>query len=361
MERQAQHYSSLLFILSLLFVSSVYGQKPVTQFNGFGHLEYSLDYKDHADNYFSIGEHDFFISSKLNDKISFLGEYVVRFNGNSATSFLPSIERSFVKFNYYKNHNVIMGKIHSPTNYWNDVYHHGRLFFPVIDRPTSFSYLIPLHTLGLQFQGQNLGEYNFGYDVVIGNGISSTDAFNDNMDLSFTAAFHFKPRDGMRIGASYYYDFLETNKSGVHSGHAAPRSHYTGKLYNGALNYHLLSFSYADFTDRYEFLNEFTYNMTTTDTLGLAGNVSNFLYAGLRVGEKNVPYALIDYMKISDNDLHTYPYRVSKFAVGYKHEFSPLINIKTQVEYGNYSQHSSAAAHSSSNRYAFRVQLAYGF
>lgn len=72
-----------------------------------------------------------------------------------------------------------------------------------MDRPISFSYLVPLHTLGIQFQGQNLGDMNFGYDFVIGNGISSTDNLSDARNTSFTAAVHVKPTDDMRIGASF--------------------------------------------------------------------------------------------------------------------------------------------------------------
>jgi hypothetical protein len=342
-----------------VLLNTVYAQRPITQFNGFGHLEYTMDYTDHADQFFSIGEHDFFVSSKLNNKISFLGEYVIRFNGNSATSFLPSIERSFVKFNYYKNHNLIFGKVHTPVNYWNDVYHHGRLFFPVIDRPLSFSYLVPLHTLGLQLQGQNLGDQNFGYDIVVGNGISSSDVFNDNLDMSLTASFHIKPKDGMRIGASYYYDYLEKNASGLHSGHASPRTHYSGPLYKGVLNYHLLSFSFANFTPKFEFLNEFTYNLTHTDTLGAANNVANFIYGGVRIKEKHVPYMLFEYLKVAENDLHTYELKTRKFAVGYKYDFTHLINVKAQLEYSNMHHHNMADMHS--KKYSFRLQLAYGF
>lgn len=352
-------FKILSIATAVFFTQQLYAQKPVTQFNGFGHLEYSLDYLDHADSYFSVGEHDFFISSKLKEKISFLGEYVIRFNGNSATSYLPSIERTFVKFNYYKNHNIIAGKVHSPVNYWNDVYHHGRLFFPTIDRPISFSYLVPLHTLGIQFQGQNLGESNFGYDILLGNGISSSDFFDDNVNPSLTAAFHFKPVDGMRIGASYYYDFLENNKSGIHSGHSAPKTHYTGKLYTGAVNYHLMSLSYAYFGNDFEMLNEFSYNATDTDTLGVANNYSNFLYAGLRIKEKHVPYILADYMKISSNDLHTYPYEFHKYAIGYKYEFSHLLNVKTQLEYVKFMK--DHTTHTMTSKYGFRIQLAYGF
>lgn len=349
----------LLFSLMQLAFQDSKAQNSSTQFSGYGYLEYELDFSGGPTSYFYLGEHSFFVNSKLNDKISFLGEYVIRFNGNSATSFLPSIERSLVKYNYYKNHNIIVGKIHTPVNYWNDSYHHGRLFFPVMDRPISFSYLVPLHTLGIQFQGQNLGDLNFGYDFVIGNGISSSDILSDAKNTSFTAAVHIKPTDGMRIGASFYYDFLDKNRSGIHSGHAAPRTHYTGKLYAGALNYTMTSLSFANFNKSYEILNEFTYNTTSTDSMGLAKNFANFLYAGLRFKDKHTPYVVVDFMKIASNDLHTYPYEVGTFGIGYKYEFSPLVNLKSQVQYDR--QMVNHANHSIKRYFGFEFQLAYGF
>lgn len=344
------------FFFLIMFLAAE-AQKPNTQFNGFGHVEYAMDYTDHLDSYFILGEHDFFITSRINDKISFLGEYVIRFNSGSATTFLPSIERSFVKFNYKNNHNLIFGKIHTPLNYWNDVYHHGRLFFPTVDRPTSFSYFVPLHTLGLQFQGQNLGKLNFGYDVVLGNGIASTDVFNDNVDLALTVSAHIKPKEGMRIGASYYHDYLDNNASGVHSGHSGSKINYAGPLYKGPLQFRLYSLSFANFTDRWELLNEFCFNQTKTDSLGTANNLSNFAYAGLRIKDKYVPYVKMEYMDVAKNDLHSYPFRVSKIAIGYKHEFSPLINVKAQLERYTYSKHNTALP----NKTALEVQLAYGF
>ena len=102
-------YHFTFILLLLLTTHFVQAQKPTTQFNGYGYLEYELDFSGGPTSYFYLGEHDFFVNSKLNDKISFLGEYVIRFNGSSSTSFLPSIERSLVKYNYYKNHNIIMG------------------------------------------------------------------------------------------------------------------------------------------------------------------------------------------------------------------------------------------------------------
>lgn len=349
----------LLLILFCLPQVKLIAQLSNTTFRGFGHIEYTLKYQDHADSYFSLGEHDLFVTSKINDKFSFLGEYVIRFNSGSSTNYLPSIERSFIKYNYRSNKSILLGKVHTPVNYWNDVYHHGRLFFPTIDRPNIFNFLVPLHTLGLQIQGQNIGEKNFGYDIVIGNGISSSDVFNDNLDLSLTAAVHWKPRDGLRIGASYYYDFLDNNVAGAHSGHGGPRPHYNGPLYKGTVNYHLFSFSYADFNDKYELLNEFTYNIAATDTLGSANNFANFLYVGYKITPTKIPYVFLDYMNISKRDLHTYPFINNKIGIGFKKEFTPLVCLKSQLEY-NISKSPGTHDHSIS-QYGLRIQLSYGF
>ena len=230
---------SILFILGITICGSLFSQRAKAVINGYGHMNYvyNSDFNKASDptvSYFELGEHDLFVNSYFNDRISFLGEFVVRYTKGTPTYFSASIERARLKFDYYKNHSIIAGKIHTPVNYWNDVYHHGRVFFPSIDRPTSFSYLVPLHNLGIQFQGQNLGKWNFGYDVVIGNGISATDASDDNLIQATTVAFHVKPTDNWRIGASYFYDFLsDASVTGVHSGHTTAPSHMHGDKYKG--------------------------------------------------------------------------------------------------------------------------------
>jgi hypothetical protein len=352
-------YATRLFLIfSFLFLLTgfLFAQKPETQLNGFGHVQFGYDHDDKDQANFSIGEHDFFVTSKLRKNISFLGEYVFRFGTNS---FIPSIERSLVKFNYKGNHSLIAGKIHTPVNYWNDVYHHGRLFFPTIDRPLSFSYLIPLHTLGIQMQGQNLGNINWGYDVVIGNGISSTDISQQDNQFSITAAMHMKPIDNLRIGISYYKDYLPTNQAGSHSGHNMNPSHYTGTLYKGAVDFHLGCLSLAYFGNKFEFLGEASYNATITDSLGRADNYSGFMYSGVRIADQHVPYVIADYLKIANNDLYSYPLGLLKVGVGYKYEFNHLLNVKAQIEY--LMQEHNHSGHTMHDKLSVKVQLAYGF
>jgi len=348
------------FFLASFIWGTTHAQLKQTQFNGFGHLEYSLVHKDSTDSYFSIGEHDFFVTSNLTNKISFLGEYVMRFN--PATSyFRTSIERSFMRFNYTNNHNIIAGKIHTPVNYWNDVYHHGRVFFPVIDRPFAFTYMVPLHTLGLQMQGQNLGKLGFGYDVVLGNGIASSDNFQGGINPAITTAFHIKPLLGMRIGASYYYNHLNQNTSGSHVGHSITPGINTSEIYKGAVDFQLICGSFAWFGKNLEFLNEFSFNQTRTDSLGTADNLANFTYIGYRFNDNNVPFVLVDYLKIANNDLHVYPIELLKMAVGYRYEFNYLVNLKAQVEHTWTKHAGDHLVHGHLGLLGFRLQLAYGF
>jgi len=358
--KRKQHL--LASAMGLLSTQWLFAQFPQTQFKGFGHQELSVNIKDTTPyGYFGIGEHDFFITSKLSPRISFLGEYVVRPSSASPSGFLASIERSFVKFNYSGNHSVIAGKVHTPLNYWNDVYHHGRLFFPSIDRPFAFSHLIPVHTLGIQLQGQNLGKYNFGYDLGVGNGIHNTDLGDNKPQHAVYGAVHAKPIDGLRVGASYYFDYMEQNGYGSHSGHSTSMFPPGFALYKGKIDYHLLSISLAYFGERFELLNEFNANFTHTDSLGLAKNYANYIYSAFKIKEKNIPYALFDYIMVDDNDLHNYQMERYKLAVGYRYEFSHLINIKAQIEKIGVGHIHSNTPHKHQDELLLRFQLAYGF
>jgi hypothetical protein len=350
-------------IFSIVIIPQLgFGQNRQTQFNGFGHLEFYLDRDEegrHAS--FAIGEHDFFVNASLTDKISFIGEYVVRFNSKSATNYLPSIERSLVKFNYTNNHSIIVGKVHTPINYWNDTYHHGRVFFPVINRPMAFSYFIPLHTLGLQFQGQNLGKLKFGYDFMVGNGISSTDVYHDSVVPSILGSVHIKPKEGMRIGFSYYWDNLHDNTPGAHSGHTTTSLIPDELRYNGPVKFRLTSLSFAHFSEKIELLSETGYNVSITDTTGRAGNFFQFVYGGVNLTEKSTPYLLADYINVADNDVYVYPIEKLMVAFGYRYSFNYLLNIKVQLEKSWEFRHFGHDHPVSYGGPFIRVQVAYGF
>ncbi len=346
-------------------------QAPQIKLNAYGHQEYTLEKVDDPNSYFTVGEHAFFLTTNITDRIYYLGEFVVRPNGSSSTGYLPSIERSLIRYNYSQHHSVIAGKVHTPLNYWNDVYHHGRLFFPVIDRPFMFSHYVPLHTLGVQFQGQNIGKLKFGYDVMIGNGINSSDTFAENIDPSFTMSMHVKPIEGMRLGGSFFYDYLDSNGYGAHSGHSVARN-VSNELYNGPLHFSLTTASLAYFGEKFEILQEFAFNRNRTDSLGTSKNFGYFTYMAHRLSDKHVLYGLYDSIGAADNDLHVYPLDRHKAALGYRLEVSPNLNLKLQLEQfwddrtvnvmhdHDHMDHMHDMMTTTIKR-SLRIQLAYGF
>lgn len=358
-------FVSIVFGIGLTSIS-VNGQK--TDFRYFGHIEAIVEQEEGSDllSTFSLGEHDLFINSRITDRISFLGETVVTLN--SAGTFRASIERARIKFDYLENHSVILGKMHTPLDYWNDVYHHGRLFFPTIDRPQVFGVFMPVHTLGLRLQGQNIGKWGFGYDVVLGNGISSTDFSDDGIGKSFTAAFHFKPVKEMRFGASYYRDVLKNNRASAHSGHVNPFHQIMAERYPKDIVFDIVAGSFAYFGNRFETLVEGFYNASTSDSLGRADNSTFFTYLGYRpkknlLGQedKNVYFMLVDYINIAHNDLHSMPMEVLKLGLGTRYDFSYLVNMKFQVErYFSYHQ-MAMHGHTVPNKWEVKIQVAYGF
>lgn len=358
----------LIVLFSLCIICNTsFTQDVRTIINGYGHLDFGFEVTSDSDmdSYVSLGEHNLFINSIFKNNISFLGEFTIQFSSLTPISFLTAIKRARLKFQYYKNHSIIVGKINTPVNYWNDVYHYGRLFFPTIQRPDALSYFTPLHTLGFRLQGQNLGKYNFGYDVVVGSGLAQNDnSIKLNIEPSLTVAAHIKPIEGMRIGLAYYYNFL--SDASTNTSHLMHASCAQCVGYKGELDFHLVNSSIAYFSDKFELLNEFSYNGSYTDKadsllggLGLANNFSNYLYAGIRIKDKYVPYLAVDIIIVDENDLHVGPFNSYRFIMGYKHEFSNNINIKTQLEYNFNLDHFSHGV--DNQKLGFKIQCAYGF
>ena len=327
-----------------------------TTVNFYGAIDFTLNRPSGKYNsFFTLGEQDFFVTSRISDRISFLSETVVKFDPRSATTFSPSIERAQMKFDYFKNHSIIAGKIHSPVNFWNDVYHHGRVFFPTIDRPVAFSHFIPLHTLGVRLMGQGLGNLNFGYDLVAGNGISSTDAAREGTDLSFTASAHIKPVDGMRIQAGFYNDLLKNNKAGVHSGQMNQANNYKKDV-----RFRMLTTSFAYFTEKFEFLNESLYNFNDSDSLGRAKNYSSYTYLGYRLDDNRIPFLLFDITSTDDNELHVTHVHRTQFGLGFRYEFNYLLNLKIQLMRSSDFHDHNGPEIKELDKLFLKIQLAYG-
>jgi hypothetical protein len=312
------------FSALMLFGGISMAQVHNTQIRGY--VDFSSSYQQKKSS-FSLGEQDLFITSELSDRITFLGESVFKYSAPSPTLFDVSIERVIFKYNYGGNHNILLGKHHTPINYWNDTYHHGRVFFPTIYRPLMFSAgIIPLHTTGISLQGLNLGRLKFGYDLMFGNGLGSNDLTDNNAYKSVTLALHIKPFDGLRIGASYYRDVIS---SGVFS------SHHGGQvnIFSKSVKQQLFSGSISYFGKKVEFLSEGTMAVNKTDSTGISTSNSMYVYAGVKVKEKIVPYIRFDLLSYGNNEVYFKKDNTVAYLVGIRYQINYLAVIKFEYEH----------------------------
>lgn len=336
----------LLIVLLTFFVHHKAGaQITNTQIKGF--VDVLGGYQQEKGS-FSLGEQDLFITSDLSDRISFLGESVFKYSASSPTLFDVSIERVIIKYNYTGNNNLLLGKHHTPLNYWNDTYHHGRVFFPTIYRPLMFnSGIIPLHTTGASLQGLNLGKLRFGYDLMVGNGLGSNDAADNNIFKSITAAFHIKPVEGLRIGASYYRDIISSNAVSVHLHGGA-----VNKL-SRSLEQQLFTASCAYFKNNYEFLSEGTLAINKTDSTGSAQTKIMYAYAGYRIKDKFIPYVRFDWSEYGKNEIYFVKDNTTSYLIGFRYQINYLAVVKFEYE------HSTSARSGQIDKYT--AQFAIGF
>ena len=289
-----------------------------TEIRGFGDV--TASYQNNKAS-FGFEEQDLFITSQLTDRISFLGETVFKPDTMSHTGFNVSIERIIIKYNYAGNHNLLMGKHHTPINYWNDTYHHGRVFFPTIFRPLLFDAgYIPLHTTGIAFEGHDLGDIKFGYNLMIGNGLGSSDVLDNDKPKSVTALVYIKPADGLRIGTSYYHDVIQKGAE-VHD-HPNP--------VNWKVNQSLFTGSVAYFGKKYELLAESTMGLNHTDTTGTKRSFASYIYTGYHVLEKLIPYIRIDNLSFQEGEMYFIKDNTTAFTGGIRYQFNYLTVVKLE-------------------------------
>jgi len=308
-----------------------------------GFAEFTTYYQN-ENVHFSFGEQDLFITSEISDKVSFLGETVFKFNPGSETQFAISVERLIVKYNIKGNHYILGGKHHTPLNYWNDSYHHGRVFFPTTQRPLLFAdEIIPIHTTGLSLQGYNLGKANFGYDVMVGNGLGSGEIFDNDQFKSVTLSAHVKPVDGMKIMASGYFDRVSKGAD-IHTMDTTATHDINQQVFTGSLAY---------FRKRLELLAEGSFATNATDSLDARQAIALYAYAGLRIKSKMIPYVRLDYLTYEKGDPYFPDNDKIALVGGLRYEFNFLAVVKLEF------MHRDSELADASNRVS--LQFAVGF
>jgi len=289
-----------------------------TQIRGFANVDINI--KNDQLN-FGFGEWDLFITSDLNDKFSFLGETTFKYSPSAATEFGVTVERLIVNFNYKGNHSILVGKHHTPVTFWNDTYHHGRVFFPTVGKPLLFGAgIVPIHTTGIAFQGLTLGKLKWTYNLMIGNGIGSHEISDNDKFKSVTASTYIQPVNNLKVGASYYNDVI--SKGAEYKGGTAAEK-FNQQLFTGSVSY---------FGNKFEVLAEGTFVNNNGDSTGVARSYATYVYTGVRLNENWIPYVRVDYLTYESGEAYFGNEDTFSFVGGIRYEITYLIVVKMEYQ-----------------------------
>ena len=289
-----------------------------TQIRGFANVDINI--KNDQLN-FGFGEWDLFITSDLNDKFSFLGETTFKYSPSAATEFGVTVERLIVNFNYNGNHSILVGKHHTPVTFWNDTYHHGRVFFPTVGKPLLFGAgIVPIHTTGIAFQGLTLGKLKWTYNLMIGNGIGSHEISDNDKFKSVTASTYIQPVNNLKVGASYYNDVI--SKGAEYKGGTAAEK-FNQQLFTGSVSY---------FGNKFEVLAEGTFVNNNGDSTGVARSYATYVYTGVRLNENWIPYVRVDYLTYESGEAYFGNEDTFSFVGGIRYEITYLIVVKMEYQ-----------------------------
>jgi len=312
--------------------------------NLFTHFEYdSSDAADAGDRTFEWGESALFLTGNVTGKLSFLGEFTYTAPKYTDKSF--SAHRYRLRYELNRDNANSFGKMHTPVNYWNDNFHHGRIFFPTINRPRSFARFIPIHEVGVRFSGMSPMVKGVGYDIVFGTGQSEGDDVFGSGVQSYTVNFNWAPSPDSRAIVSYYRDtILDHASNPFHSGHNhgggdpmgmdhMDMGHDGMDMGQGDsdtdidIPYELLSFSLHHEDEYWRTLTEISANRTD----GADWNWAVYQYAGYHISDEFSLYALYDYITVDGSEVHFRPGSERRAGLGLEWFLTDNTSLKVEA------------------------------
>jgi hypothetical protein len=357
-------YKHMIKLLTFLvgILGAVSAKSQDINANWFTHFE--LETSDGAqamDREFQWGETALFLTAN-SGRWSFLSE--TSFQAEKYRDQQFTVERVRVRYEFNRDNAISFGKMHTPVNYWNDNFHHGRYFFPTINRPSSFARFIPVHEVGLRLSGQSPMVEGVGYDIVFGTGQSEgDDAFASGVQ-SYTASFSWAPTPQSKSMISYYRDAILDHKDNPfhggnhHVGHddfqdhdGAPQGLASGSETDIA--YELVSWSFHHEGDTWRTLSELSANRTDQGDLNWAA----FQYLGYRVNETLSAYALFDYVNVSKDEIHFSAGTEQRIGVGIEWFATNSASLKVELR----REHKDRTTDAHQDSTVLEAQLAFGF
>ena len=296
-----------------------------TQLKGFVDVDYRSRSADDAQRAgFSLGQFDLYLTSRLTDRIGFVGETVFEYE-DATGEFVVDVERVIVQFAMSEHFRFQAGKMHTPIGYWNNAYHHGMAMQPTIERPTVVRFeddggSLPVHTVGAQLSGRDLTPLHLGFDAMVGNGLGNHAAADSrNTAQAVTLGVHSQVTPNLRIGASAYHDRLAAGSDDKLGGTLADPM--TQLIAGGFVSY---------FGDRAELVLEG--HQVSDRTAGLTARSPGwFAYAGVRNRTPLVPYYVHDELRLSPADPYFAASKSRQDALGLRYEWAATAVSKLEL------------------------------
>ena len=194
---------------------------PRLHLNAYGDVGYQFSDQDPSSNSFELGSFDLFLTSRLSDKSTVLGEVI--FLATPDNEINVDLERLMFQYKFNDYFQFGIGRYHTDIGYYNATFHHIQWFSTPIGRPLflnfdDFGGFLPLQEVGLSMNG-NIPSGDFGLHWVaeVGNGRShipdtetAQNRVDDNSGKSFNINISAHPKflSGLVPGFSFYHDDL---------------------------------------------------------------------------------------------------------------------------------------------------------
>ena len=308
---------------------------------GFGSVGYRASDANPAENAFfgfrsgsagnlAIGDLELFVTSPLTEKSMVLSEIV--FTEVDSQQFQTDIERLMLKYDMNDYLKMSFGRLHTPTSYYNSVFHHGRWLQTAVDRPLAVEFaddggLLPTQAIGASVTGKiPSGKLGLNYVFEYGSADTIRPSINhpgapdvdENNGNNAAVGLFAKPDwlPGLDVGGSFYHDRLSPSNQPIHIAQSIGSAHvvYT--------------------TPRFEFLNEAFVIRHKVENGGRNFNTSAFYtLISQKFGKKWRPYFRYQYANAStqsplfaDVGLRHGP------SAGVRFDFNDYVAFKTQYD-----------------------------
>jgi hypothetical protein len=228
------------------------------QFRGFSDNGFTASTQQGSHSTFYTGGFNLFMTSRLSDQFSVLGELLFEFTPtNQIVTGLQRAEFHYTPSDYF---NLTAGRFHTSIGYYNTAYHHASWLLPTVERPFLFAFesqggILPTHMVGVSATGAiPSGPLDLHYIAELGNGrpaLSVLDsvtpqvqmAQSDKTRKAFNLAAYSRPASipGLQAGFSVYDDRFYPV-----SAPPAPQLKIAQTIWDGYVTYHPAGFEFTN-------------------------------------------------------------------------------------------------------------------